>query len=327
MLRTKLKLAAAMALAVGLIGVGIGVYQAGAAPPGATTLPANAAAPAPDAKPADDAKDDEKINLPKGQPLTQVLASLDKDGKLVIKTAVMNFRPVPLPAPAPGGLPALPPGALPPPAAGPGGFGPVPPAAAGTAPAAPPAALPPAAAAPGGAPPAPPAGAAPAAPPGGFPGPGGGAPAPGAIGVPARVNPIFVLQTQAYDLDDVQVLDTKGKQVDKKELAKLLKEEKVAMASLYGQPVDPLHLRVLKDDILTFVLPMPKPRLGVPGQPGLAPPGFAPPNVPGGAPGFPPAGGTTGVPPRFGPGGPAVPPPPPANLKPSGTGGSSDEGA
>jgi hypothetical protein len=214
----------------------------------------------------------------------------------------MNFRPVPLPAPAPGGPPALPPGALtpppPPPAAGPGGVGPVPPAAAG---------------------------AAPAAPQGGFPG-GGGNPGPGAGGVPAKVNPVFVLQTQTYDLDDVQVLDTKGKQVDKKELAKLLKEEKVAMASLYGQPVDPLHLRVLKDDILTFVLPAPKPRFGVPGQPGLVPPGFAPPNVPGAAPGFPPAGGTSGPPARFAPANPGGPVPPPANLKPPSSGGSSDEG-
>jgi hypothetical protein len=66
----------------------------------------------------------------------------------------------------------------------------------------------------------------------------------------------------------VKVFDTKGKQIDNKNLAKLVKEETVAMATV-GQMVDPLHLRVLKDGVLTFVLPAPQ---GI-GGPGKLPPG------------------------------------------------------
>jgi hypothetical protein len=89
------------------------------------------------------------------------------------------------------------------------------------------------------------------------------------------------LQATTYDLDDVKVLDTKGKEVDKKDLPKLLKEETVAMASLCGQPVDPLHLRVLKDGTLTFILPVPKGGGGI-GLPGIAPPALPVPPAPGG---------------------------------------------
>ena len=56
-------------------------------------------------------------------------------------------------------------------------------------------------------------------------------------------------------LKDVQVLDTKGKEVAKDELANLLKDETVAVAS-FG-PVDPLHLRILKEGTLVFILPPP----------------------------------------------------------------------
>jgi hypothetical protein len=76
------------------------------------------------------------------------------------------------------------------------------------------------------------------------------------------------LRSQTYDLDDVTVLDTRGRKLDKKAVVKLLKKETVALASMWGQQVDPLHLRVLKDGILVFVLPPPK---GVPGLPGLPP--------------------------------------------------------
>jgi RNA polymerase sigma factor (sigma-70 family) len=58
-----------------------------------------------------------------------------------------------------------------------------------------------------------------------------------------------------YGVQDVQVLDTKGKEVGKTELAELLKEETVAVAS-FGQ-VDPLHLRILKEGTLAFILPLP----------------------------------------------------------------------
>jgi hypothetical protein len=99
------------------------------------------------------------------------------------------------------------------------------------------------------------------------------------------------LRPQTYDLNDVTVLDTKGRKLDKKTVAKLLKKETVAMASMWGQQVDPLHLRVLKDGILVFVLPPPKGIPGIPGGPvGPGVPGIP---VPLPAPALPP--GTTGT--------------------------------
>jgi hypothetical protein len=78
------------------------------------------------------------------------------------------------------------------------------------------------------------------------------------------------LQPQTYDLEDVEVLDTRSKKVEQKQVVKLLKGEVVALA-VYSQKPDPLHLRVIKDGTLVFVLPSPK---GMPGFPGIpVPPG------------------------------------------------------
>jgi RNA polymerase sigma factor (sigma-70 family) len=249
MLMTKLKIATAVVLAVGLLGVGFGLYQTRAAAPDgkkevdkppAGGAPAVAAPAKEEEKTDDDAKDDEKINLPKGAAPIQVLASLDRDGKLVVKTAVMMFRVIGVPGGPAAPLPVAPPAIAPPGGAGFGG------------------------------------------------GAGGG------IAVAGKVKMVTTVQSQTYDLDDVQILDTKGKKIDKKELAKLLKEETVAMASQWGQAVDPLHLRVLKEGTLTFVLPAPK---GVPGGFGIGIPG----------------GGAVPVPlPTLPPG--AVPPAPPVGL-------------
>jgi len=60
-----------------------------------------------------------------------------------------------------------------------------------------------------------------------------------------------------YDLKEVQVFDTKGKEIDKKRLAELLKDESVAVASFGDQQPDPLHLRILKEGTLVFILPPP----------------------------------------------------------------------
>jgi len=78
------------------------------------------------------------------------------------------------------------------------------------------------------------------------------------------------MQTQggmklSYDLKDIQVLDTKGKKVGMKELAKLLKDETVAVASFGDQPIDPLHLRILKEGTLVFILPVPEGEIPLPG--------------------------------------------------------------
>ena len=116
---------------------------------------------------------------------------------------------------------------------------------------------------------------------------------------------VTTLRAQTYALDDVRALDTEGKAVDKKALAKLLKKETVAMAVFGGQPPDPLHLRLLKAGTLTFVLPAPQ-GFG----PGMMPPGgginggFGG-GFPGGGPG---GGGPETVPARVFPGGGGQPP-------------------
>jgi RNA polymerase sigma factor (sigma-70 family) len=256
---SKVKLTLAVVAAAGLLVASWGVYHARAADPAqangnpevpAVGGPAVGELPVAAPAPAPPAKDEEKVNLPTGPAPTQVLASIDKDNRLVIKSAAMVLGQVgaPPPVPAPD-RPTTPPAA------------------------------------------------------------------PGRIGV--NVVQVATVQTQTYDLDDVEVLDTKGKKLDKKEVVKQLKEETVAMASLSGQP-DPLHLRVLKDGTLTFVLPVPK-GAPVPPPPGpvgpankLAPPDqpsvpYGPANKlpPQAPPGFP--GGTT---PPYPPGSPVPPPTP-----------------
>lgn len=63
----------------------------------------------------------------------------------------------------------------------------------------------------------------------------------------------------SYDLKEVQVFDTNGKEVEKEKTAKLLKDETVAVACFGDQPPDPLHLRILREGTLVFVLPLPPP--------------------------------------------------------------------
>ncbi len=108
---SRLKVVAPLVLAVALIGGGTGVYQSSAgsregsgevvkAPAGASAVAVSAKE---DNKPAtDDPKDDEKINLPKGPTPVQVLARLDVDGKLVVKTAVPTLKRVGAAQPLPG---------------------------------------------------------------------------------------------------------------------------------------------------------------------------------------------------------------------------------
>jgi len=61
----------------------------------------------------------------------------------------------------------------------------------------------------------------------------------------------------SYDLKEVRVFDTKGKEIGKQKLAKLLKDETVAVVSFGEQLPDPLHLRILKEGTLVFILPLP----------------------------------------------------------------------
>jgi RNA polymerase sigma factor (sigma-70 family) len=180
MLMSKLKLPVGLVLALGLMTLGWGAYQgtrAAGDPPAAKEVAKAAPAPEPAAK--DDAEDDD-IDLPAGAPLTQVRVRLDKNGKLVVKTAMRN------------------------------GFQ------------------------------------------------GKYSVRNGDSGAAAAPD-VTTIQIQRFDLADVKVVDAKGKKIEESDLARLLKKETFAMASLHGEPVDPLHLRVLKEGTLVFALPAPKP--------------------------------------------------------------------
>jgi RNA polymerase sigma factor (sigma-70 family) len=208
MFTTKVKIATAVVLGIGLLGIGWGIYPTrAAAPPDEEQQAAPAPAsglgtPAKEMGAAKDGPGEKKIGLPKGPPPIQVLVSLTKDGKLVVKMAHMI------------------------------GFGLMNPQPAGQA-------LPPP-----------------------------GAPKLGGIGL---MPPQGTSET-TYDLSEVQVLDTKGKEVENKELAKRLKAETVAVASFASHPIDPLHLRILKEGTLVFILPSPAAGgLLFPGGKGIAP--------------------------------------------------------
>jgi RNA polymerase sigma factor (sigma-70 family) len=175
MLMSKLKVPLGLVLAFGLMTLGWSAYHGTLAaddPPPAKEL---AKAPAPEA-PAKDESADDDVDLPVGTPLTQVRVRLDKNGKLVVKSAVRNGSHRDAAA------------------------------------------------------------------------------AEGGVSEPETTT----IQIQRFDLAGVKVLDTKGKAVDESELVRLLKKETIAMASLHGEQIDPLHLRVLKEGTLVFALPAPK---------------------------------------------------------------------
>jgi RNA polymerase sigma factor (sigma-70 family) len=58
-----------------------------------------------------------------------------------------------------------------------------------------------------------------------------------------------------YNLDEVRVFDGKGAAIDVAELPRLLKGETLVLVAADGRPVDPLHLRLVKEGTLLFVLP------------------------------------------------------------------------
>jgi RNA polymerase sigma factor (sigma-70 family) len=98
---------------------------------------------------------------------------------------------------------------------------------------------------------------------------------------PKHFLPVIIgeVRTRTYDLDKVEVLDTRGRKLEPKEVMKRLKEETLALASLLGEPVDRQHLRLLRDGTLIFVLPAPR------GGAGAQPPGMPPEDPAAGTPG------------------------------------------
>jgi hypothetical protein len=61
--------------------------------------------------------------------------------------------------------------------------------------------------------------------------------------------------TTVYDSGTFHVNYADGRAIDAKELRKRLKKETVVLFSADNRPVDPLHLRLYKEDTLVFVLP------------------------------------------------------------------------
>jgi hypothetical protein len=61
------------------------------------------------------------------------------------------------------------------------------------------------------------------------------------------------MNTAYCKVADINVLDNKGKRIDKDQLPRLLKAEVPAMIYV-GANFDPLHLRVIKDGVFVFLL-------------------------------------------------------------------------
>jgi RNA polymerase sigma factor (sigma-70 family) len=209
MFLAKLKIAIRVVMGMALLGVGCGLYPTFAAvPPEAKQ---EAASPPPSEfgalgeqrrRPAKDGQGEKKISLPKGPAPVQVLASLDKDGKLVVRAEQIVVLGVRVPRPELATPPApVPEGSHPGTRVLVKAIG-------------------------------------------------------GSTAMMSRPHDPIEL---AYDLQEVRVLDTKGEEIDNKDLAKLLKNERVAVAVFGDQPPDPLHLRILKEGTLVFILPLPPP--------------------------------------------------------------------
>ncbi len=205
MFLSKLKIATPIVLGIGLLGISWGLYPTRAAEPPEAKPEADPrplselAVPSEEGgNPTKDRKSEKKVGLPEGPAPRQVLVSLTKDGKLIVKADQILAFGVHVPPQAAVRVPDHPDD-------GPRvvirniGRGHLP--------------------------------------------------------RPRPVSPVEL----SYDLKEVQVFDTKGKEIGEKELAKLLKDEVVAVATFGDQRPDPLHLRILKEGTLVFVLPLPPP--------------------------------------------------------------------
>jgi RNA polymerase sigma factor (sigma-70 family) len=66
---------------------------------------------------------------------------------------------------------------------------------------------------------------------------------------------INALLATDYAVEEVKVCDTRGQVIAQKKLPALLKGEMYVLVSADGKPVDPLHLRLVKEGTLVFMLP------------------------------------------------------------------------
>jgi hypothetical protein len=78
--------------------------------------------------------------------------------------------------------------------------------------------------------------------------------------------PVTSYRTQVFALKDVQIYDTASKEIDRNKLAELLKKPIPVLVSADGGKVDPLHLRIIKDGTLVFVVPSWQARPAPPAQ-------------------------------------------------------------
>jgi hypothetical protein len=68
---------------------------------------------------------------------------------------------------------------------------------------------------------------------------------------------VSALTAARYRLAEVQVYDSKGKAVSPRDLPRMLPGETLALVAQDGRPLDRLHLRLVKEGTLVFVVPAP----------------------------------------------------------------------
>jgi RNA polymerase sigma factor (sigma-70 family) len=83
-------------------------------------------------------------------------------------------------------------------------------------------------------------------------------PGPGPGQTTAAMVPETSIIATNYKSDEYSAHDVKGKKIEPKDLAKRLEKEALVLTSNSGKPVDPLHLRLMKEDTIVLVLPLPQ---------------------------------------------------------------------
>jgi TIGR03009 family protein len=79
-------------------------------------------------------------------------------------------------------------------------------------------------------------------------------------------------ESRALDVAQVRVVGTDGKRIEAKALPGLLRKEIPVLVSHGGMKIDPMYLRVVKEDTLIFILPLePAPAVPAPRPPPTAP--------------------------------------------------------
>jgi hypothetical protein len=95
-----------------------------------------------------------------------------------------------------------------------------------------------------------------------------------------RVAPQVAEEDEVFDLRELKVRDIAGKELDRKQLPKLLERERPVLVVCDGPGrIDPVFLKVIKEGTLILVIPEPK---ALPSVPPATPPGAPPSSAHGG---------------------------------------------